>query len=55
MFSKPQSRQKSTPRPNFDIIPPPFDIKNMPNLTAPLQLPEKPQIQLKNENITKNN
>ena len=41
MFSKPQNHHKSTPRQNFDIIPPPpFDIKNMRNLTPPAELPE---------------
>ena len=44
MCSKPQNRHKSAPRPNFDIIPPPFDVKNMPNLTAPSELFENLQI-----------
>ena len=44
MFSNPQNHLKSTPRPNFDIIPTPFDIKNMPKLTPPSELPESPQI-----------
>ena len=48
MFSKPQNHHTSTPRPNFDIIPSPLNIKNMPNLTQPFEFPENPQIQLKN-------
>ena len=36
-------QRKSTPRPNSEIIPPPFDIKNMPNLTALSELPENQQ------------
>ena len=43
------------PRPNFDIIPPPFVIKNTPNFTAPSELPEIPKIKYKSyKNILKN-
>ena len=35
MFSKSQIHHKSTLRPNFAIVPNSFNIKNMPNLTAP--------------------
>ena len=40
MFSNPPNHPKWTPRPNFAMIPPLFDITNMPNLTPPSELPE---------------
>ena len=43
MFQNPQIHHKSTPRPNFAIIPNSFDIKNMPNLTAPSESAENLQ------------
>ena len=48
MFPKPQNHHKSTPRPNFAIIPNSFDIKNMPNPTPPSKPPQAPQIESKN-------
>ena len=48
MCSKPQIQHKSTSRPNFAIIPNSFNIKNMPNLTAPSELLENPKLKLKN-------
>ena len=55
MFSKPQNHHKSPPRPNSTIIPNSFDIKNMPNPTAPPKSPENLQIQFKNyKNQSKN-
>ena len=48
MFSKAQIHLKSPPRPNFAIIPPPFNIKNMPDPTPPSELPENPKIKFKN-------
>ena len=35
--------QRQQGRPNFVIIPNSFDIKNMPNLTAPSESPENLQ------------
>ena len=59
MYSEPLSHRKPILRPNFDIIPPPFDIKkNMPNLTAPSEFPEIPYIKSKsykqNQKLAKN-
>ena len=47
IFSKPQIHHKSLPRPNFAVIPSSFDIKNMPDLTPPSELPENIEIQFK--------
>ena len=44
MFSKFQIHHKSPPRLNSAIIQNSSDIKNMPNLTAPSEFPENPQI-----------
>ena len=44
MFSKTHIHLNSTCRLNFEIIPNPFGIK-MPNLTAPSELPQNPQVQ----------
>ena len=44
MCSTPQNCHHSTSRPYFDIISIPLDIKNLPNPTAPSELPDKPQI-----------
>ena len=54
MFSKPQSHHKSTPTPNFTIIPNSFDVKNMPNLAAPSEFPGNLQIQFTNYKKSKN-
>ena len=51
MFSKPQIHHKSPPRPNSTMIPNSFDIKNMPNLTAPPESPENPKIKFKNQKL----
>ena len=53
MFSKPQNHHNSTSKPNFAIIPYSFDIKNMPNPTAPPDFPQTPRVNLKikNKNI----
>ena len=53
MCSKPQIHHKSTPRPHFDIVPPPFDIKSMPNVTPPSESAENFQIQFENKKNAK--
>ena len=46
MFSTPQIHHKAKSRRNFAIIPPPFDFKNMPNVTPLSEFPPKPKIEL---------
>ena len=47
MCSKPKNLHKSTSSPNSGIIPNSFDIKNMPNLTAPPESFQNLQIKFK--------
>ena len=54
MFSKAQIHHKSPPRPNSTIIPNSFDIKNMPNPTAPSEPPVNPQIKFENHKKIEN-
>ena len=55
MCSKPQIHRKPTSRPNFAIIPPTFDVKNMPNLTPPSELVENLHLQFQNYKTSSNN
>ena len=42
MFSKPQNHHKSTPKPNFTIIPKSFDIKKHAQPHSTLRIASKP-------------